>query len=113
MAKVERALIVGAGIGGLAAYTSLAQAGIEADVVERTPDVDVYGVGICQPANSLRVLKRLGVLEEILDTGWAFEDWLFFDHQENLVCEVPSLLGRGEEGAPAEGGLMRAVLAPA
>jgi 2-polyprenyl-6-methoxyphenol hydroxylase-like FAD-dependent oxidoreductase len=107
MAEVGRALIVGAGIGGLAAYTSLAQAGIEADVIERTPDVDVYGVGICQPANSLRVLKRLGVLEEILDTGWAFDNWLFFDHHENLVVDVPSLLGRGEEGVPAEVGLMR------
>jgi 2-polyprenyl-6-methoxyphenol hydroxylase-like FAD-dependent oxidoreductase len=107
MAEVERALIVGAGIGGLAAYTALAQAGIEADVIERAPDSTVYGVGICQPANSLRVLKRLGVLEEILDTGWAFEDWLFYDHHENLVCEVPSLLGRGEEGVPAEVGLMR------
>ncbi len=107
MAKVERALIVGAGIGGLATYTALAQAGIEADVIERAPDSTVYGVGICQPANSLRVLKRLGVLEEILDTGWAFEDWLFYDHHENLVCEVPSLLGRGEDGVPAEVGLMR------
>ena len=107
MAKVERALIVGAGIGGLAAYTSLAQAGIEADVIERTPDVDVYGVGICQPANSLRILKRMGLLEEIVDVGWAFEDWLFFDHHENLVVEVPSLLGRGEDGVPAEVGLMR------
>lgn len=107
MAKVERALIVGAGIGGLAAYTSLAQAGIEADVIERTPDVDVYGVGICQPSNSLRVLKQLGVLEEILDTGWVFDNWLFFDHQENLVVEVPSLLGKGEDGVPAEVGLMR------
>jgi 2-polyprenyl-6-methoxyphenol hydroxylase-like FAD-dependent oxidoreductase len=106
MAKVERALIVGAGIGGLAAYTALAQAGIEADVIERAPDSTVYGVGICQPANSLRVLKRLGVLEEILDTGWAFEDWLFYDHHENLVCEVPSRLGRGED-VPAEVGLMR------
>lgn len=106
MAKVERALIVGAGIGGLAAYTALAQAGIDADVIERTPDADVYGVGICQPANSLRVLKRLGLLEEILDTGWAFDNWLFYDHKENLVCEVPSLLGRGE-GVPAEVGLMR------
>lgn len=107
MAKVERALIVGAGIGGLAAYTSLAQAGIEADVIEKTPQLDVYGVGICQPANSLRVLKRMGLLEEIVDVGWAFEDWLFFDHHENLVCEVHSLLGRGEDGVPAEVGLMR------
>jgi 2-polyprenyl-6-methoxyphenol hydroxylase-like FAD-dependent oxidoreductase len=107
MAKVERALIVGAGIGGLAAYTALAQAGVEADVIERAPDSTVYGVGICQPANSLRVLKRLGVLEEILDIGWAFEDWLFYDHHENLVCEVPSRLGRGEDGVPAEVGLMR------
>jgi 2-polyprenyl-6-methoxyphenol hydroxylase-like FAD-dependent oxidoreductase len=107
MAKVERALIVGAGIGGLAAYTSLAQVGIAADVIERTEDVDVYGVGIVQPANSLRVLKRLGVLEEILDTGWAFEDWLFYDHKGNLVVEVPSRLGQGEDGVPAEVGLMR------
>ncbi len=107
MAKVERAMIVGAGIAGLAAYTSLAQDGIEAEVIERTPDVDVYGVGICQPANSLRVLKRMGVLEEILDTGWAFDKWLFFDQDENLVVEVPSLLGRGEDGVPAEVGLMR------
>ena len=106
MAKVERALIVGAGIGGLATYTSLAQSGIEADVIERTPDVDVYGVGICQPANALRILKRLGVLEEILDTGWVFDNWLFFDHQENLVVEVPSLLGKGDD-VPAEVGLMR------
>jgi 2-polyprenyl-6-methoxyphenol hydroxylase-like FAD-dependent oxidoreductase len=107
MAKVERALIVGAGIGGLAAYTSLAQAGTRADVIERADGVDVYGVGIVQPANSLRVLKRLGVLEEILDTGWAFDDWLFFDHKENLVVEVPSRLGKGEDGVPAEVGLMR------
>jgi 2-polyprenyl-6-methoxyphenol hydroxylase-like FAD-dependent oxidoreductase len=106
MAKVERALIVGAGIGGLAAYTSLAQAGIAADVIERTDDVDVYGVGIVQPANSLRVLKRLGVLEEILDTGWAFDNWLFYDHKGNLVVEVPSLLGQGDD-VPAEVGLMR------
>jgi 2-polyprenyl-6-methoxyphenol hydroxylase-like FAD-dependent oxidoreductase len=106
MAKVERALIVGAGIGGLAAYTSLAQAGIAADVIERTEDVDVYGVGIVQPANSLRVLKRLGVLEEILDTGWAFDNWLFYDHKGNLVVEVPSLLGQGDD-VPAEVGLMR------
>jgi 2-polyprenyl-6-methoxyphenol hydroxylase-like FAD-dependent oxidoreductase len=106
MAKVEGALIVGAGIGGLAAYTALAQAGIAADVIERTDDVDVYGVGICQPANSLRVLKRLGVLEEILDTGWAFDNWLFYDHKGNLVVEVPSRLGRGED-VPAEVGLMR------
>jgi 2-polyprenyl-6-methoxyphenol hydroxylase-like FAD-dependent oxidoreductase len=107
MADVGRALIVGAGIGGLAAYTALAQAGIEADVIERAPEADVYGVGICQPANSLRVLKRLGVLEEIVDVGWAFDNWLFFDHRENLVVEVPSLLGRGEDGVPAEVGLMR------
>jgi 2-polyprenyl-6-methoxyphenol hydroxylase-like FAD-dependent oxidoreductase len=107
MAKVERALIVGAGIGGLAAYTSLAQAGIEADLIERADGVDVYGVGICQPANSLRILKRLGLLEEIVDVGWAFEDWLFFDHRENLVCEVPSRLGQGDDGVPAEVGLMR------
>jgi 2-polyprenyl-6-methoxyphenol hydroxylase-like FAD-dependent oxidoreductase len=106
MAKVERALIVGAGIGGLATYTALAQAGIEADVIERTDDVDVYGVGICQPANSLRILKRLGVLEEILDTGWAFDKWLFYDHKGNLVVEVPSLLGQGDD-VPAEVGLMR------
>jgi 2-polyprenyl-6-methoxyphenol hydroxylase-like FAD-dependent oxidoreductase len=104
MPAIERALVVGAGIGGLAAFTALAQQGIEADVVEIDPEVNVYGVGIVQPANSLRLLRRLGVLEEVLDTGYAFDHWLFFDHAGRLIVDVPSRLG-GD--VPACCGLLR------
>ena len=88
-----RILVVGAGIGGLAAATALRQRDHEVDVIEVKPDFTVYGVGINQPANSLRALRSLGVLDEILSVGYQFDMMSFYDDQGNLIVEVPSALG--------------------
>ena len=88
-----RILVVGAGIGGLAAATALRKRNHEVDVVEVKPDFTVYGVGINQPANSLRALRSLGVLEEILAVGYQFDTTGFYDDQGELIVEVPSALG--------------------
>ena len=105
MAKVEKVLIVGAGIGGLGAGAALAQRGIEVEIVEIKPEPNVYGVGINQPGNSLRALKSIGVLEEVCDVGFQFNAWRFHDHRGNLVVDVPSQLGGA--GIPANNGLSR------
>ena len=104
MAK-EKILIVGAGIGGLGAAAALGNAGHEVDVVEIKPEPNVYGVGINQPANSLRALQKLGVLDEVLDAGFVFNSWVFHDAAGNLVVDVKSRLGG--EGIPANNGLSR------
>jgi 2-polyprenyl-6-methoxyphenol hydroxylase-like FAD-dependent oxidoreductase len=101
----HKVLIVGAGIGGLGAAAALRQRGFDVDIVEIKPEPNVYGVGINQPANSLRVLQSLGVLDEVLDAGFPFSSWQFHDAQGNLVVDVPSRLGG--DGLPSHNGLSR------
>jgi 2-polyprenyl-6-methoxyphenol hydroxylase-like FAD-dependent oxidoreductase len=91
--QVKKVLVVGAGIGGLGAAAALAQRGVEVHVVELRKNAEVYGVGINQPANSLRALRSLGVLDEILSVGFAYDRNSFFDWQGNLIVECPSALG--------------------
>ena len=67
---VERVLVQGGGIGGLIAATALAQRGVHVDVVERRPAGSVLGVGLNQPANALRVMAEIGVLDECLVAGY-------------------------------------------
>jgi 2-polyprenyl-6-methoxyphenol hydroxylase-like FAD-dependent oxidoreductase len=105
MPGVQRALVVGAGIGGLGAGTALARAGIETEIVEIEPEPNVYGVGINQPGNSLRALDRLGLLEEVLSFGYQFDGWDFKDADGNLVVGVDSRLG--DDRVPHNNGLSR------
>ena len=101
----RKILIVGAGIGGLGGAAALANAGHEVDVVEIKPEPNVYGVGINQPANSLRALQKIGVLDDVLDAGYQFTSWMFHDADGNLVVDVRSRLGGN--GVPANNGLSR------
>jgi 2-polyprenyl-6-methoxyphenol hydroxylase-like FAD-dependent oxidoreductase len=86
-------LVLGAGIGGLGAAIALRQRGFDVDLVEIKPELSVYGVGINQPANSLRALRSLGVLDDILAVGCQFSQHDFYDADGELIVHVPSLLG--------------------
>lgn len=57
----RRALVVGAGIGGLAVGRSLRDAGFEVEILERTSDLTPQGAGISLWPNATRVLRDLGV----------------------------------------------------
>jgi 2-polyprenyl-6-methoxyphenol hydroxylase-like FAD-dependent oxidoreductase len=105
MTDVRKVLVVGAGIGGLGAGAALARRGVDVEIVEIKPEPNVYGVGINQPANSLRALDALGVLDEVRAVGFEFDCTKFNDHRGNLVVSVPSKLGG--DGIPANTGLSR------
>jgi len=100
-----RVLVVGAGIGGLGAAAALGHRGHDVDVVEIKPDFAVYGVGINQPANSLRALQSLGVLAECLDAGYRFDRTSFFDQHGAHVVTITSALGGSD--VPANNALSR------
>ena len=61
----RRALVAGAGIGGLTAALALARAGFEVEIFEREPALAEFGAGLQLGPNATRVLKRLGVLEAV------------------------------------------------
>ena len=90
MALVEKALVVGGGIGGLTAAIALRQKGIETDLVEINPEFSVYGVGIIQPNNVLRALDSIGLAERCIELGSPFPGWRIFDSAGNWVMDAPN-----------------------
>lgn len=102
---VKNALVVGAGIGGMAAAAALARAGVSVDVVEIRDSASPLGVGINQPGNSLRALDALGVLDQVLQVGYPFDGNDYRTRDDRRIVHVPSILGA--EGLPANCGLTR------
>jgi salicylate hydroxylase len=60
-----RAVVVGGGLGGMAAALALARAGIDVRVYEQARQLAEVGAGVSLAPNGLRVLERLGVGEGI------------------------------------------------
>jgi salicylate hydroxylase len=62
----RRAIIAGAGIGGLAAAIALLQAGFRVAIYEKANTLEEFGAGLQLTPNATRILSRLGVLERVL-----------------------------------------------
>jgi 2-polyprenyl-6-methoxyphenol hydroxylase-like FAD-dependent oxidoreductase len=86
-------LVVGGGVGGLTSAATFARRGVEVILIERRPAFDIPGVGLGQPANALRVYDRLGVLDEILQTGFSYDRMWIFDPQRRVIVEHRFLMG--------------------
>jgi 2-polyprenyl-6-methoxyphenol hydroxylase-like FAD-dependent oxidoreductase len=69
-AKIAKPLLVlGGGIGGVAAALSLARRGRRVHVLEKAPDLTEIGAGLQLAPNAMRVLDRLGVLDQIMSVA--------------------------------------------
>lgn len=68
---MSRAIVAGAGIGGLAAAVGLRRVGWDVTVYERAASAEPVGAGISLWSNALRALEWLGVGETIRSRGAA------------------------------------------
>ena len=93
MSKIRRVLVVGGGVGGLTAAAAFAQRGVEVVLIERRATFELPGIGLGQPANALRVYDALGVLQEILATGFVYDHMCIFDPNRELIVHHKFLLG--------------------
>ncbi|WP_165831004.1 FAD-dependent monooxygenase [Sphingomonas pokkalii] len=98
LARPDRILIVGAGIGGLCTAVALAQIGAEVDVIDIKPDNAVAGVGWGLRTNGLRALREIGLLEPTLSIGFPTPPLSYFDRNGHHVVDIP--YGRQFDGMP-------------
>lgn len=96
MPAIEKALVIGGGIGGLTAGVALRQAGIAVDLIEINPAFSVYGVGIIQPNNTLRALDRIGLARRCVELGAPFPGWRIHDEAGHFLMAAPN----GTSAAP-------------
>jgi salicylate hydroxylase len=97
-----RVLVVGAGIGGLAAALALRESGFDAHVYEQARVLREVGAGLALGPNAVRILHRLGLAEALRAVGVRSESWDFRDWQSGAVLGRVPLADAGEIrwGAP-------------
>jgi 2-polyprenyl-6-methoxyphenol hydroxylase-like FAD-dependent oxidoreductase len=66
---IPQVLVVGAGIAGLAAAGAIRELGWDVSLVEERTDFDGTGTGLFVPANGVRALAALGVLDGLVGRG--------------------------------------------
>lgn len=111
MALADRVLIVGGGVGGMCAAIQLCKQGTAVDLVELSADWAPDGAGITVSGPSLRALRSVGVIDEVLQRGghWTHIDICAADG--SVLHTVPVQHAIGAEDLPPAGGIMRPVLA--
>jgi 2-polyprenyl-6-methoxyphenol hydroxylase-like FAD-dependent oxidoreductase len=98
MASVSKVLVVGGGTVGNSVAVLLRRSGVAVDLVEVTPDWNTLGSGITLLGNALRVLREVGVWDEV---------------SRNIVASPdlnPAMPGLGGPDLPAMCGMYRPTL---
>jgi 2-polyprenyl-6-methoxyphenol hydroxylase-like FAD-dependent oxidoreductase len=103
-----KAIVIGAGIGGLTAAIALRRAGIDAVVFERANDVKAVqvGGGIHLWHNGMRGLQRVGVADQVEALGGrdaAVERAEFSTARGRVLATWPIAALEGKVGAPTVG----------
>lgn len=89
---IRKALIVGAGIGGLTSAVALRRAGVEVDVVEDKVGRTVYHVGIIIQANAVWALESLGLADETIRAAAVLKRLRLFDGVSgHLLHDLPPM----------------------
>ncbi len=98
----KKILIVGAGLGGLAAAACLLKAGFDVEVYEQAPMLAEVGAGIQMSANPMHVLRHLGLEDDVLRLGVQPGAYVFRLHDTGEVIQDFPLAAehQRQHGAP-------------
>lgn len=96
-----KAIVVGAGIGGLATGLALRHAGIEATVHERMPELHEVGSGLTLWTNAMRALQEIGVADVVQENGAIVERIQNRNAEGRLLSVLPIAQVAEKHGAPS------------
>ncbi|MDX3111929.1 MULTISPECIES: FAD-dependent oxidoreductase [Streptomyces] len=101
--RARTVLVIGGGAAGNAVTVLLRRAGIAVELIEAEPDWNVLGSGITLQGNALRVLREVGVWDEVRESGYAVDavamaapDGTVFHVQQDFRTggdDLPSIFG--------------------
>ncbi|MFC8435855.1 FAD-dependent monooxygenase [Streptomyces sp. NPDC057253] len=94
-----RVAVVGGGIGGLAAAGALLHRGVDVHVYEQAPELGEVGAGVLVTPNSLRLLERIGLADELARVGGAVgEGSTYYRHDGQPVSRILTADSNGWNG---------------
>jgi 2-polyprenyl-6-methoxyphenol hydroxylase-like FAD-dependent oxidoreductase len=108
MAAVGSVLVVGGSMAGMSCAIQMRKAGIAVDLVEIDPTWKAVGAGITITGPTLRALKTVGVLPEVLAAGATWNSMKVHDKAGTLLEEAP-LHALGPD-LPTTGAILRPLL---
>lgn len=86
-----KAIIIGAGIGGLTTAIAMQQAGYEIEIYDKTSELRPAGAGISLWSNGVKVLNRLGLGEKLAAIGGQMNRMEYRSHTDELLNHVDLL----------------------
>ena len=104
--SVSSVLVIGGGITGSVLSLALAQRGVRVDLAEIREDWRGVGHGITVQGNLLAALGKVGVLDEVMRRGVAFDTLRMRRADGTLIAELPTPR-TGGQALPATMGALR------
>ncbi|MGW1373448.1 FAD-dependent monooxygenase [Streptomyces sp. NPDC002446] len=96
-----KALVVGAGIGGLTCAVALRRAGLDVAVYERAGELRAAGSGLSVMSNALTALATLDIDLGLAQRGRIAESFTILDHRGELIRDLPFKEVCDKVGAPS------------
>jgi 2-polyprenyl-6-methoxyphenol hydroxylase-like FAD-dependent oxidoreductase len=101
MTATRKAIVIGAGIGGLTAAIALREAGLDVEVHERASELKAAGSGLSVMSNAAAALNGLGLGIDLEAHGVALASYHVRTTRGRLIREFPFPEIIGRLGAPS------------
>ncbi|HVU05073.1 MAG TPA: FAD-dependent monooxygenase [Polyangiaceae bacterium] len=101
MSQVDSAIVVGAGVAGLATAVALSRTGVRVAVCERSRDVRRTGGALLLWSNAMAVLADLGLAERVLEVATLLEVTEFRSWSGDTLWTLPVEDLSVRHGAPS------------